>query len=287
MAELNAAAPKITDHLCDPCAAHFARSGRTSTRWASTTASSPASSAASTTTRGRRSSSTVPGREGQQQALGGGGRYDGLVELLGGRPTPGIGFGLGLDRIVLALRPRRGRRRGPATEAAPVAVVVGADPAAHGDPAPGGDRAARGGHCRPADLGRAKLGRQLESAAKDHAHFVVIIGDELADGNVQLKDLEAGSQQLVAARRPGPQARPAATGPTATAAAGACSDAGRPAARSSGEPERLRYGGHDAPQTRASPRRTGRHTAARCEPPTRARRSDSRAGSTAAATTAS
>ena len=45
----------------------------------------------------------VAGREGQQQALGGGGRYDGLVELLGGRPTPGIGFGLGLDRVALVL----------------------------------------------------------------------------------------------------------------------------------------------------------------------------------------
>ena len=56
------------------------------------------------------------GAEGQQQALGGGGRYDGLVELLGGRPTPGIGFGLGLDRVMLALgsaaaRPTTGRRR--------------------------------------------------------------------------------------------------------------------------------------------------------------------------------
>ena len=49
-----------------------------------------------------------------------------------------------------------------------------------------------------ADLGRRKLGKQLESAARDRAHFVVIIGDELADGNVQLKDLDAGSQQLVA-----------------------------------------------------------------------------------------
>ena len=46
----------------------------------------------------------VAGREGQQQALGGGGRYDGLVELLGGRPTPGIGFGIGLDRTVLAMQ---------------------------------------------------------------------------------------------------------------------------------------------------------------------------------------
>ena len=45
----------------------------------------------------------IEGREGQQQALGGGGRYDGLVELLGGRPTPGIGFGIGLDRLLLAL----------------------------------------------------------------------------------------------------------------------------------------------------------------------------------------
>jgi len=39
----------------------------------------------------------------QQNAIGGGGRYDGLVEQLGGEPTPGIGFGLGLDRLVLAL----------------------------------------------------------------------------------------------------------------------------------------------------------------------------------------
>ena len=59
------------------------------------------------------------------RSLGGGGRYDGLVELLGGRPTPGIGFGLGLDRVVLALE----ASGVPAvTEAPPVAVVVGADP---------------------------------------------------------------------------------------------------------------------------------------------------------------
>ncbi|HSL97908.1 MAG TPA: ATP phosphoribosyltransferase regulatory subunit, partial [Candidatus Deferrimicrobiaceae bacterium] len=43
------------------------------------------------------------GAGGQQSAIGGGGRYDGLVELLGGRPTPGIGFGLGLDRVLLGL----------------------------------------------------------------------------------------------------------------------------------------------------------------------------------------
>ena len=40
---------------------------------------------------------------GAQNAIGGGGRYDNLVELLGGRPTPGVGFGSGLERLLLAL----------------------------------------------------------------------------------------------------------------------------------------------------------------------------------------
>src|SRR5581483_5074126 len=42
-----------------------------------------------------------PPREGAQSTIGGGGRYDGLAELLGGQPTPGIGFGTGLERIIL------------------------------------------------------------------------------------------------------------------------------------------------------------------------------------------
>ena len=49
-----------------------------------------------------------------------------------------------------------------------------------------------------ADLGRRKLGRQLEAAGKDGAHFAVILGDELADGHVQLRDLLAGTQRVVA-----------------------------------------------------------------------------------------
>ena len=60
-----------------------------------------------------------------------------------------------------------------------------------------------------AELGNRKLGRQLETASQEHAHFAVIIGDELADGHVQLKDLEAGTQRLVPltelAEGPGPR----------------------------------------------------------------------------------
>ncbi len=48
-----------------------------------------------------------------------------------------------------------------------------------------------------ADLNVRKLGRQLEGAARDGAHFAVIVGDELANGQVQLKDLPAATQKVV------------------------------------------------------------------------------------------
>ena len=51
-------------------------------------------------------------RLGAQSGVGGGGRYDGLVEQIGGPPTPGVGFGSGLERIALAMGERRGRGRG-------------------------------------------------------------------------------------------------------------------------------------------------------------------------------
>ena len=49
-----------------------------------------------------------------------------------------------------------------------------------------------------AELGRRKLGKQLEAAVRDGAHVAVILGDELAEGNVTLRDLRAASQKLVA-----------------------------------------------------------------------------------------
>ncbi len=85
-----------------------------------------------------------------------------------------------------------------AGKSGPVAVVIGADPGATAIRLRVATDLRAAGIAARADLGQRKLARQLESAAREHAHFVVIIGDELADGNVQLKDLDAGSQQLVA-----------------------------------------------------------------------------------------
>ena len=135
----------------------------------------------------------IAGREGQQQAIGGGGRYDGLAELLGGRPTPGIGFGVGLDRTVLAMDeqgvelPSRG----------PLVAVLGT-----GDDLADRLRVATalrgaGLAVRP-DGSSRKLGKQLEAASKAGAEWAAIVGEELGTGRIGLKNLETGDQETVA-----------------------------------------------------------------------------------------
>jgi histidyl-tRNA synthetase len=196
MDELNAGAPRLTDDLCDACAAHFAGVR------AHLDAVGVEYRLEPRLVRGldyyTRTAFEVypPGAAGQQSAIGGGGRYDGLVELLGGRPTPGIGFGLGLDRTLLALD---AAGIAEAAEAHAVAVVVGADPAATAERLRVATELRAAGLAARADLANRKLGRQLEAASKEGAHFAVILGDELADGQVQLRDLQAGTQQVVPA----------------------------------------------------------------------------------------
>jgi len=194
MAALNAAAPRITDRLCEACAAHFVSLRAHLDALGIEHVVEPG------LVRGldyytRTAFEFWPkAGGGQQSALGGGGRYDGLVELLGGRPTPGIGFGLGLDRVLLALEGQGATVAGDV----PLAVVVGADPDATAERL----RIATGlrgeGLAIGVDLVPRKLGRQLEAAVKAGARFAVIVGDELADGNIVLRDLGAASQKPVA-----------------------------------------------------------------------------------------
>ena len=194
MVELNRTAPRITDHLCAECAAHF---GAVRSHL---DAVGVAYRLEPRLVRGldyytRTAFEVYPrGIDGQQSALGGGGRYDGLVELLGGKPTPGIGFGLGLDRILLALAAQGATA---AVESPLVAVVVGADPAATLERLRVATLLRAAGIPARAELGQRKLGKQIESAAREQAHFAVLLGDELGDGQVQLRDLQAGTQKLV------------------------------------------------------------------------------------------
>jgi len=195
VADVNAGAPVITERLCDACAAHF-----TAVR-AHLDALGVAYTLEPRLVRGldyytRTTFEVFPaGAGGQQAAIGGGGRYDGLVELLGGRPTPGIGFGIGLDRVLLALSEAVPNSPILASEPAPLAVVVGSDPADTATRLRIATELRAVGLTVRAELGARKLGKQLEAAARAGAHFAVIVGDELAAGTVQLRDLEAGTQK--------------------------------------------------------------------------------------------
>ena len=194
MAALIAAAPRTTDRLCDVCAAHFAAVRAHLAALAVPYALEP------TLVRGLDYYTRTafeyypPGAAGSQDALGGGGRYDGLVELLGGRPTPGIGFALGLDRVVLALA-SAGREQVDGDR--PTVVVVGADAADTPVRLRIATELRAAGLAARADLGNRRLARQLEGAAREGAHFAVIVGDELRDGQVQLRDLDAATQRPV------------------------------------------------------------------------------------------
>ncbi|MGH9177337.1 MAG: histidine--tRNA ligase, partial [Acidimicrobiales bacterium] len=98
----SAGAPRMLDRLCEPCRAHLSRVEE------GLTALGVAYSIDPTLVRGldyyTRTTFEFEAEalESSQSGAGGGGRYDGLVEELGGPPTPGIGFGLGVERILLA-----------------------------------------------------------------------------------------------------------------------------------------------------------------------------------------
>lgn len=192
MIALNTRAPKLADRLCPPCREHFAAVRAHLDLLGVSYRIEPG------LVRGldyytRTAFEAFPlDARGQQSAVGGGGRYDGLIELLGGKPTPGIGFALGLDRIVLALGATAGAER-----RAPLAIVVGADAGATGERLRIATELRAAGLAVSADLGQRKLGRQLEAAVKAGARFAIIVGDETVDGVVQVRDLGAASQKAV------------------------------------------------------------------------------------------
>jgi histidyl-tRNA synthetase len=136
---------------------------------------------------------------GAQSALGGGGRYDGLIEMLGGPPTPGVGFSIGLDRAMLVLE-QRGVTAPPA--AAGVFVVSMDQTRAAADALV---RALRREFAVDCDLDARGFGAQMKAAGRSGARAMVLLGeDEWARGEVVVKNLGSGVQRTV--RRDGLEA---------------------------------------------------------------------------------
>ena len=132
---------------------------------------------------------------GAQSGIGGGGRYDGLMEALGGPAMSGIGYGLGTDRTYLA----RAAEGLPALAPPPVDVFT----VALGRPAEDhligvSTRLRAAGLATTSAFGGRGLKGAMKAADKSGARWAVICGDtEVADGTVQLKDLLAGTQITV------------------------------------------------------------------------------------------
>ena len=128
---------------------------------------------------------------GAQSALGGGGRYDGLIEQLGGPPTPGVGFAIGLDRTLLMME-----ERGMSVSQPDTVCVVAMDKTRDGAMAL--VRELRQRFRVEADVEARAFGAQMKSAGKSGARFLVIAGEEeWARGEVVLKDSKSGEQQAV------------------------------------------------------------------------------------------
>ena len=188
-------APLIRDHLCDECRAHYDAVREFLTDLGIEWREAPR------LVRGldyytRTTFEFVHDGLGAQSGIGGGGRYDGLSETLGGPPLPGIGFGLGVDRTLLALQSEDDVPAVPST-AEVFAVPVGA--AARRELFKVIGRLRRGGVAADMAYGDRGLKGAMKAADRSGARLAIVVGDrDLADGVAQLKDLTTGEQEAVA-----------------------------------------------------------------------------------------
>lgn len=131
---------------------------------------------------------------GAQSGIGGGGRYDGLMSELGGEDLSGIGFGLGVDRTLLALRLEGKTLEVPNCDA--YVIALGDDARLHGLKIVRQLRSA--GYIADFAFGNRSLKGAMKAADKLNAKFVIVIGDEEIQSNrVNVKNMETGESQSV------------------------------------------------------------------------------------------
>ncbi len=134
-----------------------------------------------------------PVEAGAQSTICGGGRYDGLIEQLGGRPTPGIGFGSGLERLTLNIK-----RSGidVPDEPSPTYLVANVGEAARLPALELASRIRRAGAGAILSSGARALRGQMRQANALGISYVIILGDdEISRGEVVIRDMNTSSQE--------------------------------------------------------------------------------------------
>lgn len=142
---------------------------------------------------------TTDSEEGKLNALGGGGRYDDLVELLGGRPTPAIGFAIGIERTVMKMQTAKADiSNGFTTEVYVAQLGVEARKKALNLFE---DLRADGFNVSE-NMSKKGLKDQLEAANKKDAKYTLIMGQkEISDDTVLIRDMESGVQEIIDYRK--------------------------------------------------------------------------------------
>jgi histidyl-tRNA synthetase len=131
---------------------------------------------------------------GSQSTVCGGGRYDGLVEELGGPPTPAVGWAIGMERLVLLLQKKQ--LEGVAKPLDVYVISRGAKAEAQSLQVAQALRQA--GFCTELDLSGSPFSKQFKRASRSGATWAVVLGDaEAVAGEVQLKHLPTGQQQTL------------------------------------------------------------------------------------------
>jgi histidyl-tRNA synthetase len=187
------AAPRLIDRLCDGCRAHFqaVRAGLD--------ALGVAHVVDHRLVRGldyyvRTAYEFTSDALGSQSAVAGGGRYDRLVETLGGPPTPGIGFALGQERLALVME-SLGRQP---PERKPAVFFVSADPAGALESLKRAAELRRAGIACDLDPRGGKMKAQFRQAERVGARFALVLGEaEVRSGEARLKDVASREETPV------------------------------------------------------------------------------------------
>ena len=187
-------APRTVDHLCTACASHFERVGRgleaLGVRWRLDPRLVRGLDYYTRTTFELKASAL----ESAQNGIGGGGRYDKLSEALGGPATPGIGFGMGVERLLLACDAEDAF---PARAGAVDVWVV--------DTTGGSTALALAAELREAGVGADRsfddrsMKAQFRAADRSGARLALVVGErEASEGTVTVRDMRTGDQEVVA-----------------------------------------------------------------------------------------
>jgi histidyl-tRNA synthetase len=192
-----AGAPPFTDYLCRECAQHFQELRSYLKALAIPYTLNPR------LVRGldyytRTVFEIQPPEQGAQNTVGAGGRYDGLIEELGSKPTPAIGFATGIERIIANLK-----RAGVPVEAParPAVFVVYQTAAARSAAVTLASELRRAGIAAVMAVGRRSLKAQMRQADAAGVLYTAILGkEELATGTVVLRRMEDGQQERVASK---------------------------------------------------------------------------------------